>query len=118
MRWWRTSTRLVEGDRRRSGPPLRQAAFGQRVEIDVIQGGDQHIRLGGGEEFLVVCEREAEGRHFAGLGRLDAGHRVLDDEAFPRRHAELTGPRKEDLRVRLSLREVAAGDVGVEELEE
>ena len=35
--------------------PLRQAALGQRVEVDVVQGGDQHIRLGGWRELLVIA---------------------------------------------------------------
>ena len=33
----------------RLGVPPLQAALGQRVEVDVVQGGDQDIRLGGGE---------------------------------------------------------------------
>ena len=39
------------------GAPVRQAPFTQRLEVDVIQGGNQHIRLGGGEEVLVVGTR-------------------------------------------------------------
>jgi len=42
----------------------------------MVQGGDQHIRIGGGEELLVMRAREAEGGHPSRLGRLDAGHRV------------------------------------------
>lgn len=42
----------------------------------MVQGDDQHIRIGGGEELLVMRAREAEGGHPSRLGRLDAGHRV------------------------------------------
>jgi hypothetical protein len=38
----------------------------------MVQGGDQHIRIGGGEELLVMRAREAEGGHPSRLGRLDA----------------------------------------------
>ena len=59
----------------------------------MVQGGDQHIRIGGGEELLVMRAREAEGGHPSRLGRLDAGHRVRNAEALLRRHAQLFAPR-------------------------
>ena len=65
--------------------PSEPAAFGQRVEVDMVQGGDQHIRIVGGEELLVMRAREAEGGHPSRLGRLDAGHRVRNAEALLRR---------------------------------
>jgi hypothetical protein len=81
----------------------------------MVQGGDQHIRIGGGEELLVMRAREAEGGHPSRLGRLDAGHRVRNAEALLRRHAQLFAPREEHLRMRLPLREVAARYIGVED---
>ena len=50
--WWRPDT--LGGRLHRLGVPPLLAAFGQRFEVDVVQGRDQHIRLGGGEELLVV----------------------------------------------------------------
>ena len=58
----------------------------------MVQGDDQHIRIGG-EELLVMRAREAEGGHPSRLGRLDAGHRVRNAEALLRRHAQLFAPR-------------------------
>ena len=81
----------------------------------MVQGGDQHIRIGGGEELLVMRAREAEGGHPSRLGRLDPGHRVRNAEALLRRHAQLFAPREEHLRMRLPLREVAARYIGVED---
>ena len=84
----------------------------------MVQGGDQHIRIAGGEELLVMRAREAEGGHPSRLGRLDAGHRVRNAEALLRRHAQLIAPREEHLRMRLPLREVAARYIGVEDSQE
>jgi len=80
----------------------------------MVQGGDQHIRIGGGEE-LLVSAREAEGGHPSRFGRVDAGHRVRNAEALLRRHAQLFARREEHLRMRLPLREVAARYIGVED---
>ena len=52
-RWYFPSSSVV----RRLVALLREAPFTQRLEVDVVQGGDQHIRLGGGEEVLVVGAR-------------------------------------------------------------
>jgi hypothetical protein len=56
--------------------------------------------------------------HSSRLGRLDAGHRVLDDEALLRRHAQLLGPVRKMSGCGSPLREVAARDIGVQELQE
>ena len=72
------SSSVIWGDQAPSEP----AAFGQRVEVDMVQGGDQRIRIVGGEELLVMRAREAEGGHPSRLGRLDAGHRVRNAEAL------------------------------------
>src|SRR5436305_8434851 len=81
----------------------------------MVQGGDQHLRIGGGEELLVMRALEAEGGHPSRLGCLDAGHRVRNAEALLRRHAQLFARREEHLRMRLPLREVAARYIGVED---
>ena len=98
VRGYSRSSSVICGDQ---APLCARRPSRQRVEVDVVQGGDQHIRLERRPGAPRHARARGRGPPFAGLGRLDAGHRVLDDEALRRRHAQLLGPREEDLRMRL-----------------
>ena len=99
-----------------TGLPLLEPSLGQGRQVDVVQGGHDQVGARLQQQVPVVQAGHPERRHPARLGRLDPAGRVLDHEAGAGGHAELGGGGEEDGRVGLALGEVAAGDVGVEQL--
>jgi hypothetical protein len=97
-------------------PPLLEPTLGQRLQRDVVQHGHDQVRTSRGQHLLVTEAGHADGRHPGRLGRLDPAGGVLDHEARTRFDAELFGGGQEDGRVGLAPGEVAARDVGVEQL--
>jgi hypothetical protein len=51
-------------------------------------------------------------------GRLDAGGRVFDHEALCGCDVQLRGGQEENLRVRLTLPQIAPADIGTEDIEQ
>ena len=96
--------------------PLLEPSLGQGRQVDVVQGGHDQVGARLQQQVPVVQAGHPQRRHRARLGRLDPAGRVLDHEAGAGGDAELGGGGEEDGRVGLALGEVAAGDVGVEQL--
>jgi hypothetical protein len=86
VRGYVRSSSVICGDHAPSEP----AAFGHRVEINMVRG----VTSTSGSAAARSSSSCARGRgpHPSRLGRLDAGDRVLNDEALLRRHAQLLGP--------------------------
>ena len=66
---------------------LFQPTLGERVEGDVIEGGDDQVGAGVLKKLLVFGPRQPKGRHVASLRRLHPVRGILDDEALRRRES-------------------------------
>ena len=88
------------------------------MPIDLVQRGDDEVGVRVRQQVLVISPGNAQRGHPAGLGGLNSADGVLDHEAVLRCDAELGGRGQEDLRIRFAPREVPAGEVGVEEVEQ
>ena len=81
----------------------------------MVQGGDQHIRIGGGKELLDARARGLRAGQPSRLGRLDADTASVTPKHSSGGTLSSLHAREEHLRMRLPLREVAARCIGVED---
>ena len=100
------------------GPALAYTAFHDAVEGDVVERGYDEVGAGLPQHGDVIEPGDAEAAHSGRFRGLDPGGGVLDHEARAGPHAELFGGGQKDRRVGLPLREIASGDIGVEEFEQ
>jgi hypothetical protein len=100
----------------RGRAPLLEPTLGQGRHGDVVERGHDQVGAGRQQQVPVVLPGHAERGHPGRLGGLDPAGCVLGDEAVARADPQLLGGGQEDGRVGLAPGEVAAGDVGVEQV--
>jgi hypothetical protein len=80
-----------------------QPALREPIEVHLVERG--HHEVGGGaQELGIIGPRDAERRHLARLGGLDARGGGLDDESLPRTETQLLRGGQEGLRCGLPCR--------------
>src|SRR5215210_9030889 len=67
--------------------PTFEASLVQRVEGDVVEGGDDQVGPSVVKRLFVVGPRQAEGRHIPAFRSLHPVGGILDDEALLMRNA-------------------------------
>ena len=100
----------------RHRPPLLKTTFRQSTQRDVVERGHDQISARPLQQLLVAEAGHPQRGHPGCFGGLDPAGGVLHHETVGRADAELLGGGQKDGRVGLALGEVAAGDVGVEQL--
>lgn len=66
-----------------------QPALREAIEVHLVERRHHEVGGGGAQELGIIGPRDAERRHLARLGGLDARGGVLDDEALPRTETQL-----------------------------
>jgi hypothetical protein len=89
--------------------PHRQPALSKGLGVDIVEGGDDEIGVGRGQQVGVVGSCDADGGHTAGFGGLDRGGRVLGHDRVAWLGAELVRGGQEDLGVGFTVEVVRGG---------
>lgn len=94
-------------------PPVNQP-----IDGDVIQACHHKVCACCLQQGCIAEPGDAERRHAAGAGGLDAGGRIFDHEAVLGQHPKLHCRQQENLGVWLAPAQVAAADIGAEGIEQ
>ena len=98
--------------------PVAEPPVDQCVDGNIVQARHHQIRPCGPQLGRVLQSGYTERGHAAGAGCLDAGGRVLDDEAVCGRNVQFRGGEQKNFRVRLALPQIATADISGEDFEQ